>query len=183
MLKKILNFSSMSCFAMEPNSSLPNPATIDLALALPTLSVVLGSLRGGAGAGDLPPPPAALRGSVAYWRAACTWGWDSCATERLLGTPPPPPAFTEMTVMETREPELRIRSTTCSCEADDTSSPLIWKWKTHYKLSCKLFFFSSPQLNNPDVTIMISNYNVKRFYACHALVDCNLLITHLCFTN
>lgn len=51
---------------------LPNPATIDLARARPTLRVVFGSLRGGMGAGDLPsvPPIATLllpfRGRVAY---------------------------------------------------------------------------------------------------------------------
>lgn len=36
------------------NASSPNPATIDLALARPTLNVVRGSLRGGAGAGLRP---------------------------------------------------------------------------------------------------------------------------------
>lgn len=57
---------------LEKKSSLPRPATIDLALARPTLRVVLGSLRGGRGAGDLPnvPPMATLllplRGNVAY---------------------------------------------------------------------------------------------------------------------
>lgn len=51
---------------------LPNPATIDRALARPTLSVVFGSLRGGTGAGDLPSVPPIttlllpLRGKVAY---------------------------------------------------------------------------------------------------------------------
>lgn len=51
---------------------LPKPATMDLALARPILSVVLGSLLGGSGAGDLPKVPPALilllplRGKVAY---------------------------------------------------------------------------------------------------------------------
>lgn len=54
---------------------LPNPATIDRALARPTLKVVFGSLRGGTGAGDLPSVPPIttlllpLRGKVAY----CRW--------------------------------------------------------------------------------------------------------------
>lgn len=56
-------------------TSLPNPATIDRALARPTLRVVFGSRRGGTGAGDLPrvPPTTTLllplRGRVAY----CLW--------------------------------------------------------------------------------------------------------------
>lgn len=42
-----------------------NPATIDLARALPTLSVVFGSRRGGIGAGNLPASVIFL-GSVAH---------------------------------------------------------------------------------------------------------------------
>jgi len=41
-------------FKLRLKESLPKPATIERALARPTLSVVLGSLLGGSGAGDRP---------------------------------------------------------------------------------------------------------------------------------
>ena len=117
---------------------LPNPATIDRALARPTLSVVFGSLRGGTGAGDLPSVPPIttlllpLRGKVAY----CLWiGWlvGNAAADWEFGR-----LITgETTVIRTNSPDFLIRSTTCSCEAVVTSSPLILnnrKRKVQYNL-------------------------------------------------
>uniref|UniRef100_A0A8D8LTG5 Uncharacterized protein n=1 Tax=Cacopsylla melanoneura TaxID=428564 RepID=A0A8D8LTG5_9HEMI len=91
------------------------PANIDLALALPTLSVVLGSRRGGRGAGR---PEDSLRGNVAYCCGVLDILLYICSLG--LGTD-----CRVTTVMLTRSPDFRIRSTTFSCEAVETSSPLI----------------------------------------------------------
>lgn len=80
------------------------------------------------GAGDLPSVPPIttlllpLRGRVAY----CLWiGWlvgkraADCEFGRLI--------IGETTVILTSSPDFRIRSTTCSCDAVVTSSPLIYE--------------------------------------------------------
>lgn len=110
---------SSSSFSMLLPS---RPATIDLARARPTLSVVFGSRRGGTGAGNLP-PTGIFRGNVANWRAdggvpkpCCCM---RCCCWKLFGN------VCDTTVMVTSAPELRIKSTTSSCDAERTSSPLI----------------------------------------------------------
>lgn len=131
--------------------SLPpsSPATIDLARARPTLRAVLGSRRGGIGAGNLP-PSVILRGNVAHclafiadencccccckartlimaYRGRLNNFLTICCCWKLLGK------TCETTVIVTSEPDDRIKSTTCSCDAHRTSSPLIWGEK------CELF--------------------------------------------
>lgn len=71
-----------------------------------------------------------LRGSVAY----CLWWLATPLPGKRVddleqGTPPGAVATSETTVMDTRSPEQRIRSTTCSCDAADTSSPFIYMLK------------------------------------------------------
>lgn len=100
---------------ISSSSSPSRPATIDFARALPTLKVVLGSRRGGAGAGNFP-GPLMRRGNVKHCRALLMAG--------LLFT-----RFSFVgsvtTVSETTLLEFRIISTTCSCDAHVTSSELI----------------------------------------------------------
>ena len=100
-------------------------ATIDLALALPTLRVVLGSLFGGGGGWTID-RPWNFRGKVdAYWR-----DWEFAAVDGepgFGGSFPAGESDTVTTVRETRSPDFRIRLTTFSWLAWRTSSPLIWK--------------------------------------------------------
>ena len=113
---------------------------MERALARPTLSVVFGSRRGGIGAGERPsvPPMAtlfvALRGSVAYCRCI---GWlvGSAAADWELGRL----RTGETTVMRTSSPDLRIRSTTCSCSAVVTSSSFICQGSIIYLIILILY--------------------------------------------
>jgi len=100
---------------------------MDLALALPTLSVVAGSLFGGGGGWTIE-RPANLRGKVeAYCR-----GWVAPAPVVVrFSSAPFPVGEREMvtTVSDTRSPDFRIRFTTRSWLACLTSSPLIWNYQ------------------------------------------------------
>lgn len=92
-----------------------SPATIDFARARPTLRVVRGSRRGGAGAGNLP-GPLMRRGKVEHWRVLFMAG--------LLLT-----RFSFVgivsTVSVTTLLDVRMSSTTCSWDAHETSSSFI----------------------------------------------------------
>lgn len=75
-----------------------------------------------------------LRGRVAYWRVGgvdgavpvpLLPGHENVMLDLELGTVLIVEDEGETTVIWTKSPERRIRPTTCSCDADDTSSPLI----------------------------------------------------------
>lgn len=120
----------------------PKPATKLFALALPTLKVVLGSLLGGKGACvdrlNVPIIPdcvfVSFLGNVAYCLLSGTSIFPPGSMVDLLlgsnlgvaGVP------RDTTVIDTKFPDFLIRSTTCSCEAEDTSSLLISKRKSPF---------------------------------------------------
>ena len=82
-------------------------ATIDFALALPTLSVVFGSLLGGGGGcckGDLPPLPSSFLGRVKICLGFGRVEELPCLFEKFK--------VTVTTVRETRSPDFLIRLTT-----------------------------------------------------------------------
>jgi hypothetical protein len=109
-------------------------ASMDLALALPTLSVVEGSLLG-SGGGCVTPPCSILLGSVddVEWRhdgggaapeeddddRASASDSDADPSDKVSGP------VTVTTVSETRSPAFRMRLTTVSWLACVTSAPLI----------------------------------------------------------
>lgn len=97
---------------------LPKPATMLLALALPTLRVVFGSLLGGRGAcSDLFKtwlPPTFL-GKVAYCLLMGTSTLPpGKKVDLLIGIPPAASGSMDTTVICTRFPDFLIKSTTCS---------------------------------------------------------------------
>lgn len=72
-------------------------------------------------------------GKVAYCLLISMLPPGGITMDLLIGiTPGFPGGPKETTVISTRSPDFRIKSTTCSCEADDTSSLLISSKKSPF---------------------------------------------------